>query len=129
MNYDVVIAPRALSDAEEIYRWIPTVQMAPTNVARWFDGVFEAIGTLAELPHRFAPAPESVFLEREIRQLIYHNHRVLFAIEGDIVEVFHIRHGAMTTATRTRSKPMHRSASIRMPPTRQPWGCSGPGRG
>lgn len=95
MNYRVLIAPRALSDAEEVYQWIATVQLAPLNAARWFNGVFEAIATLNEFPQRCSHAPENEFFDREIRQLIYHSHRVLFAIEGDAVEVFHIRHGAM----------------------------------
>ncbi len=96
MNYRVVIAPRALKDVEEIYQWIATVQLAPLNAARWFNGVFEAIATLAEFPQRCPRASESAFFEREIRQLLYHSHRVLFAIEADWIEVFHIRHGSQS---------------------------------
>jgi plasmid stabilization system protein ParE len=95
VTYRVVIAPRALADAEHIYQWIATTQTAPLNAARWFDGLFEAIATLKEFPHGCARAPESEFFDREVRQLLHHSHRVLFAIEGDVVEVFHIRHGAM----------------------------------
>jgi plasmid stabilization system protein ParE len=95
VRYRVLIAPRALSDAEAIYHWIADVQAAPLNAAKWLDGVFEVIATLDELPQRCPRAPECAYFEREIRQIVYHNHRVLFGIEGDTVEVFHIRHGAM----------------------------------
>ncbi len=94
-RYRVIMAPRAIADAEAVHRWIAATQMSPQNAERWLDGLFPAIATLDEAPQRCARAPESEFFHREIRHLLYHSHRVLFAIEADVVEVFHIRHGAM----------------------------------
>jgi hypothetical protein len=34
-------------------------------------------------------------LDREVRQLLYARHRVIFEIQGSAARVLHIRHGAM----------------------------------
>ena len=61
---------------------------------RWFVALCTAIASLANLPSRCPLAPENQDSPVELRQLLYgrrpHVYRVLFAIEGDIVQILHI---------------------------------------
>jgi plasmid stabilization system protein ParE len=63
---------------------------------RWFVALRGTIASLANLPSRCALAPESRDSPVEVRQSLYgrrpHVYRILFAIEGDVVQVLHIRH-------------------------------------
>ena len=64
--------------------------------SRWFHGLRQALATLADFPRRCALAPETAVFSFEVRQLLYgrkpHVYRTLFAIEGETVHIFHIRH-------------------------------------
>jgi plasmid stabilization system protein ParE len=64
---------------------------------RWFQGLREAVASLAHSPQRCALAPENAAFSFEVWQLLYgrkpHVYRVLFTIEGNTVSVLHIRHG------------------------------------
>jgi hypothetical protein len=52
---------------------------------------------LAQFPERCPIAPENSRFSLEVRQLFYerkpHVYRILFTVNGDMVEVLHIRHG------------------------------------
>jgi plasmid stabilization system protein ParE len=63
------------------------------------DGLQDAIASLREHPLRCPHAPEAVWFEREVRQPLFHSHRLLFAVEDDEVVVLHIRHGQRLPAT------------------------------
>jgi plasmid stabilization system protein ParE len=60
----------------------------------------DAIASLATFPERCPLAPEAVGLHFEVRQFLYgrkpHVYRILFTIEGDTVNILHIRHGRRT---------------------------------
>ena len=64
---------------------------------RWFLQLEEAISSLATFPERCHLAHESVQFPFEVRQLLYgrrpHVYRILFAIDGAIVTILHVRHG------------------------------------
>jgi hypothetical protein len=53
----------------------------PAAGNRSFRGLISAIFTLEELPLRCASIPESAELPLEVRQLLYHSHRILFRVE------------------------------------------------
>lgn len=99
MTYRVRTARRAEEDAEKMYWWIAEHEGQPLNALRWLDGLQDAIDSLREHPLRCPLAPEASYLERDIRQLIFHNHRVLFVVEGEDVVVLHVRHGSRLPAT------------------------------
>jgi plasmid stabilization system protein ParE len=65
----VLIEAPAEADMEEVYRWI--AQESPDRAARWYNGLVEAITSLATLPQRCPFAPENVFFSENIRQLLY----------------------------------------------------------
>jgi plasmid stabilization system protein ParE len=96
MAFKVHLSAAADEEAEKHYRWY--AKRAPLAAARWYNGLLDAIETLADNPERCGLAPESEHFDEEIRQLLYgkrpHVYRVLFTIHGETVHVLHIRHGA-----------------------------------
>lgn len=47
------------------------------------------------MPARCPYARERMDIGADVRQFIYHSHRILFTIEMDHVYVHHVRHAAM----------------------------------
>jgi plasmid stabilization system protein ParE len=96
MTFRVEISADAERDAEAILEWLLSEQAGETGV-RWFVELERAIKSLASFPERCAPAPENQRFPFEVRQLLYgrkpHVYRILFTVEGDTVQVLHIRHG------------------------------------
>jgi plasmid stabilization system protein ParE len=96
MAYRVSQTDQAHADLDDILLWL-VEQKAGEAGLRWFNRLEDAIETLCEYPQRCAIASESEDFRFEVRQLIHgrkpHQYKVLFAIEGDIVVVLHIRHG------------------------------------
>lgn len=96
MTYRVEIALTARDDLDEAFGWI--YNESPAAASRWRDGLFDALRSLCELPQRCALAPENDVFDEEIRQLLYgnrmHAFRILFNVDGDLVQILHIRHGA-----------------------------------
>ena len=79
-------------EAAEAFEWI--AERSPTAAVRWHAGLFTKIETLRRFPRGFPVAAESRAFDREIRQLVYGSYRVLFEIDGSVVRILHIRHGA-----------------------------------
>lgn len=95
-QFRVVIQPEAQASLEAAYQWIG--ERSPERAKAWANGFMRAIESLNDSPSRCSLAPESVFFDREIRQLLYgsrgHRYRVLFTIEKQTVHVLFIRHHA-----------------------------------
>lgn len=98
MIFRVIIEEQASLDIAEYGRWILT-HGSEAGADRWIAGIEIAIGKLANMPKRCSLAPESAAFDREIRQLIYQSHRVLFTVEATSVHVLHVRHGARLPLT------------------------------
>jgi plasmid stabilization system protein ParE len=96
MAFRVELSERAQADIAAIYDWLGSQQAGEAG-ERWFVALRRAISSLSNLPARCPIAPENRDSRVEIRQLLYgrtpHIYRVLFTVEGDIVQVLHIRHG------------------------------------
>ncbi len=84
--------PAAEADAIEAYEWI--AKQAPAAARRWHARLFARIGTLATFPLGFPVAAESRTLGREVRQLSHGDYRVLYTVDGDVVRILRVRHGA-----------------------------------
>ena len=91
-TYRVEPTDKALVDAGETYFWIN--EQSEGAALRWYEGLMKAFRSLEKNPLRCQLAPESVFFEEEIRQLIYGKYRVLFTVEGETVYVLRVRHSA-----------------------------------
>jgi toxin ParE1/3/4 len=96
MDFRVELADQAQRDIATIYDWLRSHQAGDAG-ERWFVALRSAVGSLASLPSRCPLAPENRDSPVEVRQLLYgerpHVYRILFAIEGDMVQVLHIRNG------------------------------------
>jgi len=95
MAYRVRLTPEAEADIEALYRGL--IARTPLRGAEWFNGMIDAIESLASRPQRCPLAPETPFFQEEIRQLSYGRgrgvHRILFTIKDGSVVVLHVRHG------------------------------------
>src|SRR5438874_5169474 len=95
MDFRVELSERAQRDISAIYDWLHS-QQAGDPGELWFVALRAAIASLTNLPSRCSLAPENRDVP-VLRQLLYgrrpHVYRILFAIEGETVQVLHIRHG------------------------------------
>lgn len=96
MKYFVRYSSTAEAEVQEAYSWIH--RQSPFYAAKWLAGLLQAIASLESGPDSYPLAPEADTFLKPIRQLLYGKrrgiYRVLFEIEGDVVKVLHIRHGA-----------------------------------
>ncbi len=90
--YRVEPTDKALIDAGEAYFWIN--EQSEEAALRWYEGLMKAFRSLERNPLRCPLAPERIFFEEEIRQLIYGKYRILFTVEGETVFVLRVRHSA-----------------------------------
>ena len=91
-TYRVEPTDMALVDAGEAYFWIN--EQSEGAALRWYEGLMKAFRSLEKNPLRCPPAPESIFFEEEICQLVYGKYRILFTVEGEAVYVLRVRHSA-----------------------------------
>jgi plasmid stabilization system protein ParE len=96
MAYKVEVSRTADAEADQAYEWI--AKSAPVAARRWYQGLLQAIRSLANNPARCPLAPEDEYFPEEIRNLLYGKRksifRVLFTIRRDTVYVLHVRRGA-----------------------------------
>lgn len=102
MSHRVVLSARAERDRDAAYAWYAenySVEFA----SRWYNGIMQAMYSLAEQPRRCAVAHENDRFSFELRELLYgprlHKHRLLFTIEGERVAILHIRHSSQRDLT------------------------------
>lgn len=95
MAFRVELSDQAQRDISAIYDWLRSQQAGDAG-ERWFRALRTAIGSLADVPTRCPLAAEDRDASVEVRQLLYgrrpHTYRILFAIEGHVVQVLHVRH-------------------------------------
>ncbi len=93
MTFTVNLSARAETDVDGILAWLQTI--APGAMAGWYNRIITGIQTLEYLPTRCPLAAESPALGFELRELLHGKRRgtfrILFKIEGDLVNVLHIR--------------------------------------
>lgn len=91
MEFKVEISPTALKNAKSYYQHIE--KDSQKHALHWYQELLRTIATLERLPHRYALAPESKFIDLEIRHCIYQKrYRILYTIHEDTVRIHHIRH-------------------------------------
>jgi len=89
-TYRVEIKPTAENDLGN--RYLQIADESPDNALRWYLQTIEAIEKLAIFPERCRLAPENDEVQLDIRHLMIGDYRALYRINGDVVEVLHIRH-------------------------------------
>jgi toxin ParE1/3/4 len=94
MQYRVSLTARAVQDLDNIFQFIQAEQSG--QAATWFNGLHEAVQSLASLPHRAPVTPENPTL----RHLLYGSkpnvYRVIYSTDDTkkTVTILTIRHGA-----------------------------------
>ena len=98
MRYTVIATLEAQAGIRESFKYI--YERAPLNAARWLQGVWDKINTLERLPERCPRAREAEHLKRNLRQLLYKSHRIVFSIDKQkqVVYVLHVRHSKRRAA-------------------------------
>jgi plasmid stabilization system protein ParE len=95
-RWNVIVELPAQQDIAEAHRWLS--EREPDAADRWFDSIYDTIGSLELFPERCPLAPESKFLNAEIREVFHgrrqHKYRILFTVSESEVHVLHVRHGA-----------------------------------
>lgn len=106
MTYKVIIEALAERDALEYATYICTERQNPVAASRWINELEKAINELAELPRRFRIVAEQATFPVEVRQFIYHSHRVIFHVNDatatvHVLRVYHSRREALLLADET----------------------------
>lgn len=85
----VVWSPLAIDKASEIAEYI--AQDKPSAAERWVDAVFSKVGQLKFSPEIGRIIPE--IGNKQFRELIYGNYRIIYRIEKQQISILTIRHG------------------------------------
>ncbi len=103
--YQVIILPAAERDIGDAYEWL--AEQDAGAAIRWYNRLLEVIFSLDTFPERCPIAPESEFLNAEVREIFHgrrrHKYRILFTVSENEVHVLHVRHGARLTLGETIS--------------------------
>ncbi|HMD87005.1 MAG TPA: type II toxin-antitoxin system RelE/ParE family toxin [Terriglobia bacterium] len=87
MAYHVLYRRRAERDIEKL---------AEAATPDWFDGLADAVESVAEFPDRCAFSPESTLRKKGVRQLLYAEgrsiYRILYRVKNESVQILTIRH-------------------------------------
>ena len=104
-HYQVIILPAAERDIGEAYEWL--AEQDNEAAIRWYNRLLEVIFSLDTFPERCPLAPESEFLNSEIREIFHgrrqYKYRILFTVSENEVHVLHVRHGARLALCETES--------------------------
>ncbi len=92
-KYRVEISFSVYEELESYAHYI--AQDSVSAALGWYERMEKKIETLEESPERCMVSKDSQYCDYEIRHLIVGNYRILFRIEGDVVKVLHVFHGAM----------------------------------
>jgi len=88
----IIFHPLARDEANEAAMYIRD-KSSPETALRWREGLMEAVYSLTKLPHRCGYARENGYVrKRELRQLLYKSHRVIYTVIDDEVHILRVRH-------------------------------------
>ena len=95
MAYKVSVSPLARADILQTADYIRDKGYAD-RAATWKRELLRAIKMLDEMSNRCAVADEASDLKVEVRQLLYHSHRIVFRVIEDTqtVEVLRVYHSS-----------------------------------
>ena len=95
-RWNVIIELPARQDIAEAYLWLAERDSEAAD--RWFNSIYDTIGSLEPFPERCPLAPESGFFNCKIREAFHSRrqfkYRILFTVSEHEVHILHVRHGA-----------------------------------
>lgn len=94
--FSLNITEPAERDIRSAYEWWSQNRSAE-QAERWYENIYHVIDTLRKMPLHCPHAPESKLHPSGLRQLLFGigrrpTHRILFAVENDVVIVLRVRH-------------------------------------
>ena len=95
MSYRVIVRPDAQREIEEIANYIGGSQ--PAAARRFIEQVQRHCHDLAEWPRTGSPKGDRFDIGRDVRRVPVHgfvNFGIFYSIEGEVVSVEHVTHGA-----------------------------------
>jgi plasmid stabilization system protein ParE len=105
-RWNVIVELPAQRDIAECRLWIAEQNAEAAN--QWFYDIYDTIGTLEIFPERCPLAPESRFLNCEIREIFHgrrqYKYRILFTVTENEVHILHVRHGSRLALGETFSE-------------------------
>lgn len=90
MKYRVDVTRPARHDIGDIYAYHRDER--PGYADRLLAGLYRAMGTLSEMPHRCPVARESETATGTVRNLFFEDYRIVYEVVGRRVDVLHVRH-------------------------------------
>lgn len=102
MAFAIDVHPPALDDIGRFVRRI-TRTVSAASASRWHHGILAKIRTLASDPVIWPLADEAEILQLDLRVLLYGRgrqiYRILFTIDGLIVNIHRVRHASQDWLT------------------------------
>lgn len=83
-------SPRAVSNIEEIYEYIAKDSKNYANV--FITNILTLVKGIPDFPNKGRIVPE--YIDKNLRELIYKNYRIVYRIKNDIIEIVVICHGS-----------------------------------
>ena len=101
--YQIELLPRAIAELRSIVLWWAE-HHSSEQAGLWLIGIEAAIAGLANQPEQHSSAIEAESFPFEVKELHYgvkrrKTHRILFAVRGDVVRVYSVRHLAQDVLT------------------------------
>jgi toxin ParE1/3/4 len=99
----VEVTDPAYADAQEYFEFIREHSHDDEAAVSWWNGLLDAMQTLESLPGRCARIPEHKKFSRQLHQLLYQSHRIIFEVESELVTVLRIYHASRRPLKTLRS--------------------------
>jgi plasmid stabilization system protein ParE len=106
LAFRVDITEAALPDAENFVEYVSREKGDTVEAERWWNGLLDALFSLEHSPGRGSLVAEAALRTRELRQILYQSHRIVFHVDEqrEVVRVLRIYHGSRR-ALRQRDVP------------------------
>jgi toxin ParE1/3/4 len=92
MAIEVRISRQAMEQIAAIAEYI--ARDSPEASRKWRNAILDDIDSLHHFPMRHGLAPEAEAAGVPVRQMTHGWYRVLYTVDGDVVNVHIVRHGA-----------------------------------
>lgn len=94
MAFSVLLSPIAILDISDYAAFIAQQEGSREPAKRWRAELLRLIESLSENPLRFRTVPELADSHPNLRQVVYHSHRVIYEVrvEEQVVNVARVYH-------------------------------------
>jgi plasmid stabilization system protein ParE len=82
MKYKVLVTQSAARELDDAYDWL--VERTSAHAPSWYNGLLDAIASLADMPARCPLCPHREKDDRKTRQLVYGDKHIAYLIIFEI---------------------------------------------